>query len=107
MFRNEFGSDGLLLPVERDQVGARWARDSELPQHRHHLAPVIGPVIDQMLEGLRERLRLANTVSRVLDRLIDASRAKSLEDGSKRRFMGIPRLSDRREIGEVLGIGQR
>ena len=38
------------LSVEYDHVLALWRVDTQLPQHRRHLAPVIAGVVDQVQE---------------------------------------------------------
>ena len=98
-------SDALLIAIKSDQVRAGHRLHTELAQQRDHLSSMVGSVIHQMLKGLRERLRLADAVSRVLDGLIDASLAESFEDSSKRGFMRIPCFAYRSEIGKVLGVG--
>src|SRR5215208_157404 len=48
--------------VERDQVHALWRLHVQLPQHGRDLTAMIRAMIDQVLQHLPERLRLASAV---------------------------------------------
>ena len=45
----------LFLPVESDQVGV-CRRSAELPNHRRDLPPVVGAMVDEMLERLPQHV---------------------------------------------------
>ena len=97
---------GLAFAIVSNQIRRRRLR-SQLPQHRHHLSAMVGAVIHDVLEGMRERLRLADAVAHVFERLIDADLAEPLQD--RMRFGSCASHARRIEArsGKRLRVGKR
>src|SRR5688572_15975530 len=83
------------LAVERDQVHALRRLRTELPQHRRHLATMIGAVVHQVLQHLPERLRLPSSVpALILDRPCDALGPEPRHDRANASLFVFPRSAD-------------